>query len=149
MRVRLSYNKRVVSPCGGLSAVAPLLHNIRERRSTHASRGEDNELPFKPQNDQGFAGFGAYTHTHAHMHARKYIYIYIYSTQAINSRIEIKTQFTRPGFPRVFKNVRSVYNMLTARAATVARGRGGDDDDEMRPHSYFVEVYYVQYACIV
>jgi len=64
MRVRLSNNKRVVSPCGGLSAVAPLLHNIRQRRCTHASRGEDNELPFKPQNDQGFASFGAYTHTH-------------------------------------------------------------------------------------
>lgn len=65
------------------------------------------------------------------------------STQAINSRIEIKTQFTRPGFPRVFKNVRSVYNMLTARAATVARD-GDDDDDEMRPHSYVAVVYYVQ-----
>lgn len=117
VRVRLSNNKRVVSPCGGLSAVAPLLHNIRERRCTHASRGEDNELPFKPQNDQGFAGFGAYTHTHTHKCKHVNIYIYMCSTQAINSRIEIKTQFTRPGFPRVFKNVRSVYDMLTARAA--------------------------------
>lgn len=74
------------------------------------------------------------THTHTGTHSRKYMYTC--STQAINSRIEIKTQFTRPGFPRVFKNVRSVYNMLTA--ATVARGRGDDDE---RPHSYIV--YYV------
>lgn len=40
-------------------------YNIRERR-IRMHRGEDNELPFKPQNDQGF---GTNTHT------RKYIYV--------------------------------------------------------------------------
>jgi len=64
----------------------------------------------------------------------------ICNTQAINSRIEIKTQFTRPGFPRVFKNVWSIY-MLTVQA----HGGGGDDydDDEMRPHSYVVCILYI------
>lgn len=69
---------------------------------------EDNELPFKPQNDHGFPGF-----------------IYTHHRQLIRG-FEIKTQFTRPaiiyllyniGFPGVFKIIRSIYIviMLTAR----------------------------------